>query len=250
MTLPASLRPSLTFLKCWLRYDWVVADSATPFILTIDGPAASGKSSVARGVADALDIPFVSSGLLYRAATFLALQSHCDLNDEAALLALLSRHTVSLDALTKTANRVHIDGQEMTAALHTDDVDNHVSIVAIHPGLRQWVNARLREVSPPFVIEGRDMGTAVFPGARYKFYLTATPEVRAKRRMGERSAQLADMVKSLTRRDQLDHKQLTPAPDAVHIDTSPFGLQQVISAIVHQVIRSQDALTHEVTCDQ
>lgn len=226
-----------------------MADSATPFILTIDGPAASGKSSVARGVADALDIPFVSSGLLYRAATFLALQAHCDLNDEAALLTLLRQHTVGLDALIKTANHIYIDGEEVTAALHTDDVDNHVSIVAVHPGLRQWVNARLREVAPPFVIEGRDMGTAVFPGARYKFYLTATPEVRAKRRMGERSAQLADMVKSLTRRDQLDHKQLMPAPDAIHIDTSPFGLQQVIGTIVNQVIRTQDALTHEVACE-
>jgi cytidylate kinase len=200
-------------------------------------------------VADALNVPFISSGLFYRAATFLALEAHCDLHDESALLALLKRHTVELEALTKAANRIRIDGQELTAALHTDDVDSHVSLVAIHPGLRQWVNARLREVRPPFVVEGRDMGSAVFPNADYKFYLTATTEVRAKRRMGERAAKLGEMIAALERRDQLDRKQLQPAPDAIHIDTSPFSLQQVIDTIVERVAEAQDTRTHEVTCE-
>lgn len=216
------------------RYDEAVA----PYILTIDGPAASGKSSVARGVAQALGIPVLSSGLLYRAATYLALAARSDLDDEAALLALLAKHTIVLSAQPES---LRIDGQELGGALHTHEVDRAVSRVARHPGVRRWVNARLRDIPPPFVVEGRDMGRAVFPEAAYKFYLTASPEVRAARRLRERPAELDEMIEAIKARDALDRAQLAPADDAVHIDTSALTLEQVIEAIVAQVRQAEVA---------
>lgn len=201
-------------------------------IITIDGPAASGKSSVARGVADSLGIPFVSSGLLYRAATYLVLEERQDPHNEAAILALLEQHEVKLIAVPVEPNRVEVDALDISAALHTDDVDAHVSAVAKHAGVRDWVDERLRDVVGDFVIEGRDMGTSVFPHASHKFYLTAPAEVRAQRRVGERAAGLAEVTEALRARDALDQKQLEPAVDAKHINTTELGLEDVITSVL------------------
>lgn len=201
-------------------------------IIAIDGPAASGKSSVARAVADALTIPFVSSGLFYRAATFLVLEEQIDTGDERAILELLARHDVVLKALAIEPNRVLIDGEDVSAALHTDDVDAHVSAVSQHGGVRDWVRARLKTVTGSFVVEGRDMGTAVFPHASHKIYLTAPAEVRAQRRVGERAAGLSDVTKAIKRRDKLDAKQSAPAADAVQIDTAELTLDEVTARIL------------------
>ena len=204
-------------------------------LITIDGPAASGKSSVARLVADRLNIPFVSSGLLYRAATLLVLERRINAQDEAAVLSCLAEHDVRLEALPTEPNRVHIDARDMSAALHTDDVDAGVSAVAAHPRLRGWVLEQLRAVPPPFVVEGRDMGTAVFPQATHKFYLNAAPEVRARRRVGERHAGLSEVTEAIARRDRLDAKQSAPAPDAAQIDTSALTLEQVVAEVLGRV---------------
>jgi CMP/dCMP kinase len=200
-------------------------------IITIDGPAASGKSSVSRGIADLLKIPFVSSGLLYRAATFLALQHSLDLADERKLLEFLSQQHIILEARSLEPNHVFFNSQDITTALHTDDVDANVSVIAKHPTIRKWVDDRLREIEGSFVIEGRDMGTAVFPHAEYKFYLNAPAEIRARRRVGERSAELSEVTEALKRRDVLDAEQSRPAPDAIHIDTGDKTLDQVIETI-------------------
>ncbi len=141
-------------------------------IITLDGPAASGKSSAARRVAEALGIPYVSSGLFYRAATHLVTEYHQDASSEAAVMALLERHEVKLEPST---GRVLIDGEDVSAALHTDEVDRLVSTVARHVRVRAWVKERLRALKGAFVVEGRDMGSVVFPEARHKFYLTAPP---------------------------------------------------------------------------
>lgn len=201
-------------------------------LIAIDGPAASGKSSVARAVADELNIPFVSSGLFYRAATLLVLENDIDPYDEAAILELLEEHDVTLNALPIEPNRVLIDGEDVSEALHTDDVDAHVSAVSRHADVRKWVRGRLRSVGGSFVVEGRDMGTAVFPSASHKFYLTAPAEVRAQRRVGERAAGLSDITEALKRRDQLDARQSAPAADAVHIDTAELKLGEVVERVL------------------
>ena len=204
-------------------------------VITIDGPAASGKSSVARVVADILGVPFVSSGLFYRAATYLVLENRVDAYDEDAVLALLDRHQVTLKALPIEPNRVLIDGEDLSAALHTDDVDTTVSAVAAHAGVREWVRARLRDVTGTFVVEGRDMGTAVFPGARHKVYLTAPAEVRARRRVGERAAGLSEVTAALKRRDLLDAKQSAPAPDAYLLETGTLTLEEVVARVLKRI---------------
>ena len=204
-------------------------------VVTIDGPAASGKSSVARGVAESLGVPFVSSGLLYRAATHLSLQNGRIEDDESAVMAVLQRLEVLLTAVLNGPNRVSVDGVDVTPRLHTDAVDMHVSAVARHPRVRRWVYERLREVEGSFVIEGRDMGTVVFPEAPHKFYLTAPAKVRAARRVGERAAGLTEVTDALERRDRLDAVQLAPAPDAVRIDTASLDVEGVVARVLEHV---------------
>ena len=204
-------------------------------VVTLDGPAASGKSSVASRVADALVVPFVSSGLLYRAATWLALRADVAAGDDEVLLTLLRGHDVQLEP-DRQGNRIVIDGDDVTGELHTDAIDDGVSAVAALPRVRAWVNERLREIDGPFVIDGRDMGRDVFPDARVKVYLTADPEVRAARRVGERSADLGAIADAIRRRDAMDARQSVPADDAVRIDTSHLSLDEVVArvlALVH-----------------
>ncbi|WP_038045469.1 (d)CMP kinase [Thermus caliditerrae] len=203
-------------------------------IVTIDGPSASGKSSVAQRVAKALGVPYLSSGLLYRAAAFLALRAGVDPGDEAGLLALLEGFRVRL-LPEREGNRVLADGEDLTPFLHTPEVDRVVSQVARHKGVRAWVNARLKEVPPPFVAEGRDMGTAVFPEAAHKFYLTARPEVRARRRAKERPQDYEEVLRDLLLRDELDRGQSAPAPDALVIDTSEMGLEAVVARVLSHI---------------
>ena len=197
-------------------------------VVTFDGPAASGKSTVAKRVAAALGVPFVSSGLLYRVATLLATAGGAELDDPEAVLAVLDAHLVELRP-GLGGDAVRVDGADVTSALHSDAVDAAVSRVAVHPTVRAWVDARLREMPRPFVIDGRDMGSVVFPEAAHKFYLTAAPEVRAARRVGERAADLAEVAEAIRRRDALDARQLAPAPDAQHLDTSALDLDQVVA---------------------
>jgi cytidylate kinase len=203
-------------------------------VITIDGPAASGKSTVALEVARRLGVPFVSSGLLYRAATRLVLDQGAEPSEEDDVLATLQAHDVRL-APRVDGNRMYVDGRDVTADLHTDAVDTAVSIVAAHPRVRRWVFDELRDLAGPFVVEGRDMGTNVFPGAQAKFYLTASPEERARRRVGERGAALDEIAASIRRRDRLDAKQLAPAADAVHIDTDELAPDEVVAAVLARV---------------
>lgn len=208
----------------------------TAQVITIDGPAASGKSSVARLVAEALGVPYVSSGLLYRAATYLAGSAGVPLGDEAAIVALLEGLAVRLETPAGRPNRVTVGGAALDdARLHSLAVDAGVSEVARHPRVRGWVDARLRDLGGRFVVEGRDMGTAVFPGAAHKVYLEAPAEVRAARRVGERGGDLAAVAEALRLRDRRDAAQLRPAPDACHLETGDLTLQEVVAAVLRLV---------------
>jgi cytidylate kinase len=211
-------------------------------VITIDGPAASGKSTVAQVVSERLGVPFVSSGLLYRAATLVA-QGVVDGRPNAgALLAALKGLDVQLEARTD-GNVVRLDGRDVTESLAQHRIDEQVSRVASMPEVRAWVDARLREIPGPFVIDGRDMGTAVFPDAAAKIYLTADPEVRAQRRVGERNEAFEQVVNAIIERDAKDAKQSAPAGDALEIDTSELTINQVVSRVMDHV---QDASNHGV----
>ena len=222
-------------MQVTLRCFWGQGLRIGNVIVTIDGVAASGKSSVAFGVARALKVPYLSSGLLYRAVTVLALEEKLKLTDAPALLGLLEQRPLRLAALPE-GNRVYMQEsgheRDLTDAAHTSAVDAQVSAVARLPEVREWVNARLRGVSAPFVAEGRDMGTAVFPGAQAKFFLTASPRIRAQRRVRERPDDVDAVEAALSQRDTQDAQQSRPAPDALIIDTGPLDLAGVIAAVL------------------
>lgn len=199
--------------------------------MTIDGVAASGKSSVASGVARALGVPYVSSGLLYRAATLLALEAGLPLEDAPALLTHLHSRPLRLEAHAG-GNRLWQGARDLTPDLHATPVDAGVSVVAAWPEVRAWVDTRLRALAAPFVAEGRDMGTHVFPQADAKFYLTASPRVRAERRARERPEDVPAIEAALLERDRRDAAQSAPAPDARVIDTGGLSLEGVIGAVL------------------
>jgi len=203
-------------------------------IVTIDGPSASGKSSVAKKVAAALRLPYISSGLLYRGVTYQAMHYQVSPDNEAALLAMLADHPIELIPHPE-GNRLLAEGEDVTEYLHTDQVDAKVSAVSRHKGVRAYVYHSLRKLSPPFVVEGRDMGSTVFPDAEHKFYLTASPEVRALRRVPERSAEFQTVLAEIIRRDQADKAQSAPAPDAIILDTSDLDLDGVVQKVLQYI---------------
>lgn len=204
--------------------------SALTGVITIDGPAASGKSSSAKLLAAAYGVPHISSGLLYRLVAYLAIGTETDLHDGRALVAMCHEFHVQLDAAPE-GNRVMVNSRDLTEYITTEMVDNVVSFVARLPEVREWVNDRLREIPTPFVIDGRDMGTAVFTDAQWKFYLIADARVRAERRQRERGESVEEIERALIERDELDKQQSAPAPDAIHIDGSQQTLQEVVQAM-------------------
>ncbi|MCL6526235.1 MAG: (d)CMP kinase [Thermaceae bacterium] len=197
-------------------------------IITIDGPSASGKTSVARLVAQRLGIPYISSGLLYRAVALMCLLENVTAEE---IEHRLGKYRLELHP-TPEANRVLLNGKDVTESLHNLEVDAVVSAIAKRPGVRAYVNAVLRELPGPFVIDGRDMGSTVFPEAKYKFYLTASPEVRASRRVPERDAAYETVLAEILRRDQADATQSAPAKDALLLDTSHLDLDGVVQAVL------------------
>jgi CMP/dCMP kinase len=206
------------------------------FIITLDGLAASGKSSVAKGIAVALGIPFLSSGLLYRLVTHVALQTQTDPTNQDRLLEMLAANTLVFEA-HPAGNLAFWNGDDVTAACHSSRVDGLVSTIAQHSGVRAWVNTTLQRLEPPFVAEGRDMGSVVFPNADAKLFLTASSQVRAERRVSERSQSLEEVKTAIEARDAQDAVNSAPAKDALLLDSSRLTLQET----VHQALQKIEA---------
>jgi CMP/dCMP kinase len=200
-------------------------------IITIDGPAASGKSSVARLLANHLGWACINTGNMYRAITLGLLKAGVDVHDEAAVVTALP--TIPLEnVLVDGRNLILLSGQEVENELNSEDVNNSVSHVAKVPQVRTQLVAMQRDLglAQPSVMEGRDIGTVVFPEASAKFYIDASEEVRARRR-GDQG--LSDSVRE---RDRMDSTRKTAplmaAADAVIIDSSELSLQEVVDKIV------------------
>ena len=209
------------------------------FVVTIDGPAASGKSSTAQLVAGRLGARHVDSGALYRAVTAARLRDGDDpsLWTEASVLRAAERVTVQPGETTFVAC---IDGQRREDELRGDAVTACVSLVAKMTHLRLWVNARVREASTAHdvVVDGRDMGTTVFPDASLKIWLVALPSERARRRVVQRTgrepsaAELEVETAELEARDARDSEQTQPAADAVWVDTTGLMQEEQVAHIV------------------
>jgi len=207
-----------------------------PQIIAIDGPAGSGKSTVARAVSVRVGIPYLDTGAMYRSVAFAALRSGVD-PDDAELVANLAREMV---LIMRPDGTVIVDGADATIEIRGPEVTRAVSSIAANPAVRNEMRSRQREWAREHgggVMEGRDIGTVVFPDARLKVYLDASPDIRAARRSKEVTDLSYESVASdLARRDALDqnraHDPLTVAPEACVIDTSHLGVDEIVDRIL------------------
>jgi len=209
-------------------------------IVAIDGGVASGKSAVGKRVAEALGLPFVDSGLMYRAITRVAAERGIDPHDAAALKQLANSTDVRIDG-----ERVLADGVELTDRIYDADYSEALPLVAAVPGVRDALVEQQRRMGDRGVVmAGRDIGTVVFPDADYKFFLVASLDEKVRRRAaqfekrGERVDQEA-MRKEVEERDRVDTQRavapLRPAPDAVVIDTDRLDVDQVVDVILKYI---------------
>ncbi len=207
-------------------------------VIAIDGPAGSGKSTVARSLAERLGLRYLDTGAMYRAVTFAALRRNIDPADEEPVAGLARR--VDLEV---TLEHVRVDGVDATIEIRGPEVTRAVSTVAANAAVRSELVARQRDWAAKHgggVIEGRDIGSVVFPDAELKVYLDARPEVRAARRSKEvTDLDYETVAADLARRDALDQGResspLTRAGDAIEVDTSDLEVDEIVDLIVGEL---------------
>jgi CMP/dCMP kinase len=202
-------------------------------VIAIDGPAGAGKSTVARGVADALGFTYLDSGAMYRCVALAALRRGADVDDPAETGAVARSIEIALKD-----GRVELDGADVTTEIRTPEVDLVASRVSVHPEVREEMVKLQRAVieSGRYVAEGRDIGTVVSPDAPLKVFLTASDEVRARRRAEESRVLFEDVVEAQRERDARDsereHSALRAAHDAIELDTTDMSLAEVVECVV------------------
>ncbi len=215
-------------------------------IITIDGPAGAGKSTVAKMVARKLGFAFMDTGAMYRALTVKALRRHVKLDDADALVALAQETHIDLLNEPGKPLKVLLDGEDVSEEIRSNDVTNNTFYIARTPGVRhvmvEWQRRIASEQS--MVGDGRDLGTVVFPNAEYKFYLDADFKVRCQRRIDELRAKGEQvdeeaLSKDLAERDHQDYTRkvgpLKQADDAEHIDSTSMSIEQVVEFIAQRI---------------
>jgi cytidylate kinase len=207
-------------------------------LVAIDGPSGAGKSTVARGVARALGLDVLDTGAMYRAVTLAVLDRGQDPTDERGCAEITRASTITV------GDRVELDGRDVTEEIRSPDVTALVSTVSAHPAVRSILVERQRDWAAEHgggVVEGRDIGTVVFPDATIKVFLTASDEERARRRQldevaAARSVDVEKVREDLDRRDQLDSQRATsplqPAPDALQVDTTDHSADEIVDQVV------------------
>lgn len=206
-------------------------------IVAIDGPAGAGKSTAARCLASRLGFRYLDTGAMYRALTWLALRWEVPLDEETELAELTAGYPVTFER----DGEVWIAGVDVTQEIREPRVDRVVSTVARHPGVRRAMRRRQQELAREgnAVIEGRDIGTVVAPGADVKVYLVADTDERARRRIAERPGIGADaLATDLRLRDERDAAQMRPAEDAELIDTTGLEIGEVVARI-EELVRAR-----------
>ena len=212
-------------------------------IIAIDGPSASGKSTTAKGVAEELDILHLNTGAMYRAVTWACINSNIELVKSLQLSAFIDTLNISFD----TQNKIRLNGRDISKEIRKTEITSKVSIISAISYVREKMVNKQRLIAKNLdcVMEGRDIGTVVFPNADYKFFLDAKPEIRAKRRMldlmliGENKS-FEDLFEEIKMRDYLDsNREISPlikAKDAIIIDTTNLTMDEQIKKITSLMI--------------
>lgn len=214
--------------------------------IAIDGPAGAGKSTVAQRVASEMGYLYIDTGAMYRAATWIALERKCDPNDAFTIVGLVEKASVELrppDASSHGRVRVFVNGDDVTFIVRSRIISKFVSTIAALPGVRKILVQKQQQMAERggVVMDGRDIGTVVLPNADVKVFLTATPRIRAERRLKElkEMGQIADLdmlLKEIEARDQMDYTRavspLKKADDAVEINTDELTIDQVVSRVL------------------
>lgn len=219
--------------------------------IAIDGPAAAGKSTVAKIVAKKLGFVYIDTGAMYRAATYLAQKNKLAYQDEKAINALLEKSTITFKP--GRMQQVYINGENVTKVIRQAEVTNHVSIVAAHLSIRTTLQKRQHELAKQggVVMDGRDIGTAVLPNAELKIFLLASVTERAQRRYKENKRKgfnedIEQLKREIEARDHLDytreHSPLKKADDAIELDTTSMSVDAVANQIF-ELAKQKIALT-------
>lgn len=222
----------------------MVKKAENKIIIAIDGPAGSGKSTVSKLVAKKLDLLYIDTGAMYRALTLKAMREKLSLEDEDALVKLA--HSTRIDLEPGSSLKVMLDGEDVAHLIRTPELTNNVKYIARVPGVREEMVRLQRSIGQRrgAVLEGRDIGTVVFPNADYKFYLDADTEERANRRFkelaeGGASVTLDDIKKDVQARDESDMNRsvgaLKKAKDAIAIDTTDLSIDGVVEKLLSYI---------------
>jgi len=217
-----------------------------PSIIALDGPAASGKSTLGRTLADSLGYLFFDTGVMYRAITWIALQRDINLRDEAVITELAQKAQIDIRPPSKADGRacdVVIGDKDVTWDMRDGEVDANVSVVSAYAGVRKALSEQQRRIGMRgrIVMVGRDIGTVVLPEADLKIYLDASAEERAKRRFDEiiargEKADYDEILRKVIERDRIDSTRavapLRPADDAVIIDSDKMNAEQVVARVM------------------
>lgn len=226
--------------------------------VAIDGPAGSGKSTVAHAIADRCGLTLLDTGAMYRSVALACVERGLDLEDKEAVAAVAREVTITFGQ-GENGQTVQLDGRDVTSAIRTPQIDKAVSPVSANPKVREAMVAQQQAIGElgDVVAEGRDIGTVVFPDAEVKVFLTADPAARALRRAVQRDGRdaakdanatadesaVAEILADLIRRDEYDSNReaspLRPAEDAVHIDSSDKTVDEVVDLIVSMMERAR-----------
>ena len=218
-------------------------------IIAIDGPAGSGKSSTAKALAKRLKLPYIDTGAMYRAVTLKAMRESVRFEDLKKLVSTAKRAKIQLKGRDPHKQKVSLDGKDVTRAIRDPELTQNVFHVAQEPLIRRILVKKQRQMAKTGggVMEGRDIGTVVFPNADYKFYFEASDAIRARRRQRElaavgRKLALKKVLKDITRRDLTDTRRkegpLKKAKDALVIDTTSLTIEETVDKMV-QLINSK-----------